>query len=231
MRVSIELELSNPEFGHDYRRAFMSLIKAAFQKESDILYKKMYETKTDKPFTFSVFFPELKGDQNKILFVGKKAILNFSTNDTEIVVGLYNGIYKLKSYTYKSDQTFNFIRADLKPLKNFKTNTQKFKTLSPILINKKGDNLKFLSLQDYDFQDALKFSVKEICSHFLNIDNPEFDIRFLKHQKMVLTHYNQYMTTNKGIIEITANSDVLKLLYDTGIGVRRSQGFGMLEMV
>jgi hypothetical protein len=39
------------------------------------------------------------------------------------------------------------------------------------------------------------------------------------------------MTTNKGIIEIAANPEILQLLYDVGIGVRRSQGFGMLEII
>jgi CRISPR-associated endoribonuclease Cas6 len=48
---------------------------------------------------------------------------------------------------------------------------------------------------------------------------------------MVITHFNQYMTTNKGIIEIAANPEILQLLYDVGIGVRRSQGFGMLEII
>lgn len=72
MRVSIELELSNNEFEHDYRRAFMSLIKAAFQRESDILYKRMYETKTDKPFIFSVFSPNLKGNKIKFYLWAKR---------------------------------------------------------------------------------------------------------------------------------------------------------------
>ncbi|HOK38404.1 MAG TPA: CRISPR-associated endoribonuclease Cas6 [Bacteroidales bacterium] len=146
-------------------------------------------------------------------------------------MGLYNGIYKLKDYTYKTNQTFKFLSADLKLLKTIKYKTKIFKTLSPILVNKKGDNLKFLCPKDAVFQEALNFSVKEVCSHFLNIVNPEFDIKFIKHQKMVITHFNQYMTTNKGIIEIAANPEILQLLYDVGIGVRRSQGFGMLEII
>ena len=48
---------------------------------------------------------------------------------------------------------------------------------------------------------------------------------------MVVSHYNQSMTCNKGIIEIEAEPDVLNLLNNIGIGVRRSQGFGMVELI
>jgi len=34
-----------------------------------------------------------------------------------------------------------------------------------------------------------------------------------------------------GEFEIEAPQEVLQLIYDTGIGVRRSQGFGMLEFI
>ncbi|MBX6361962.1 MAG: CRISPR-associated endoribonuclease Cas6, partial [Acidobacterium ailaaui] len=38
-------------------------------------------------------------------------------------------------------------------------------------------------------------------------------------------------TCNKAIIKIQASPEVLNLLYAVGIGVRRSQGFGMLEIM
>jgi CRISPR-associated endoribonuclease Cas6 len=49
-------------------------------------------------------------------------------------------------------------------------------------------------------------------------------------KKLPLTHYNQTMTSWLGRFTLTAPKEVLQLVYDIGIGVRRSQGFGMLEI-
>jgi len=57
----------------DYRSIFMSLIKSVFLTYDPILYTYLYGTdeqprKVNKPFTFSVRFPQYKGiEGNKML--------------------------------------------------------------------------------------------------------------------------------------------------------------------
>ncbi|MBP8992072.1 MAG: hypothetical protein KBG82_08855 [Spirochaetes bacterium] len=53
-----------------------------------------------------------------------------------------------------------------------------------------------------------------------------------------MPHYNkknpdkpEVITATDGCIVIQAPREVLQLIYDIGLGARRSQGFGMLEVV
>lgn len=230
MRLGIEIELSDVRIPKDYRRGFTSLIKAAMSTEAEAYVERLYSGRADKPFTFSVYFPDLKGSQNGKLNVGNKAIMNFSTSDHELLIYLYNGFRKLKEHQWKEYKlTLQNTRAFFN--KEIKSDKVVFKTLSPFLVNQKKDNLMYLSVEDDGFDEAFRHSVKGICRTFLGIQEPNFDYKILKHKKMVVSHYNQYMTCNKGIIEMKAKPEVLDLLYKMGIGVRRSQGFGMLDLL
>lgn len=230
MRLAIQIELSNPVIPKDYRRGFMSFIKACFQKEDFLFFEKLYNQKTDKAFTFSIYFPGLKNENsNGHLNVGNKAVLNFSSNDFEVITNLYNGVRKLKSHKWNS-HLFSIIKHSALFNKKIQGDICLFKTVSPFLVNKEGENLRYLTPNDEEFDRSFRYSVQALCNSFLQTNAVEFDYRFLRHKKMVVSHYNQSMTCNKGVIEMKANPEVLDLLYNVGIGVRRSQGFGMLEL-
>jgi len=230
MRLGIELELSDNKIPKDYRRGFASLIKGAMSKEAEAYLNRLYSDRIDKPFTFSIYFPELKGHSNGVLNVGKNAILNFSTNDHELLIYLYNGFRKLKAYKW---QDYKFTLKKTKALFKPKILSDKcvFKTISPYLVNNRESNLTYFSVNNPAFDEAFRHSISGICNNFLDLEDPIFDYQIIKHKKMVVSHYNQYMTCNKGIIEIKADPKILNLIYDVGIGVRRSQGFGMLDTV
>jgi len=231
MKLNIILKLETPFLPRDYRSGFISIIKSAFEQGDEMFYRKLYNNKTDKPFTFSVYFPELRSEENNNLRVGNKAILNFSSNDPVLITHLYNGIRKLKVHKWKDENTFTIqnIRAFFN--KEIKKDSCTFKTVAPFLVNRKGDNLKYLTPEDEDFDHSFRFNINELCHKFLNINEIDFDYKIIKHKKMVVSHYNQSMTCNKAIIEMKARPEILNLLYNIGIGVRRSQGFGMIDLI
>lgn len=231
MKLVLDLQLDRPEIPKDYRSGFMSLIKAAFEAGDELFYRHLYDTKTDKPFTFSVYFPGLTGEKNDHLIVGYRAILNFSTNDHRLAIYFYNGAIKLKSHQWKNDNIFSIrgIRALFN--REIRNDFCVFRTVSPFLLNRKGDNLQYLTPDDEDFDNSFRFNIRELCNRFLKKPEVDFKYKILQHRKMVVSHYNQSMTCNKGILEIKASPEVLNLIYNIGIGVRRSQGFGMLEIV
>ena len=53
----------------------------------------------------------------------------------------------------------------------------------------------------------------------------------LELKRVVVKHMGTYHTGFKGIFELSSSSKMLQFLYDAGIGIRTSQGFGMLELV
>jgi len=248
MRLSIYLEINKPIIPADYRRIFMSYIKHCIESTNRDLFSMLYDTPNVlKPFTFSVYFPDIeeskRNDSNseklKELNCGQKAIINFSTNDNEILISLYNykGNVRNKKYTYNKDNLqleLTCKRMVLQPYRKIKENKLTFKTLSPVLINESSEKrLTYLYYPDNkeEFKASLKFNLEEIRKKFLPDVNDEIKFEINTCKKMVVNHYNQYMTANNFVIEISSSPKILQLFYDVGIGVRRSQGFGMLEIV
>ncbi|PJJ76159.1 CRISPR-associated Cas6 family protein [Thermoflavifilum aggregans] len=232
MRLRINIHLEKPRLPKDYRSGFMSLIKAALEKGNAGVYHTWYGQRTLKPFTFSVYFPqiqkEVKGDE---IEVGNKAVLNFSSFDPMLLAYIYNGIKTISSFPWKDYNRFTVEYVNLLPYRQIKKDCCVFKTLSPFLVNDKQDQSRYLTPDDAAFDDGLRHSINLLSQQFLGKDMQDFRYHISHHRKMVVSHYRQSMTAIKAIIEIQAAPEVLNLLYDVGIGVRRSQGFGMVELV
>lgn len=93
------------------------------------------------------------------------------------------------------------------------------------------------------FIDEFKKSLSKLVQNELSAENKEklsenINVELLNVVAVPILHgsgnqEHQYSMTFPGIkgkIKISANPEVLKLFYDIGIGARRSEGFGMLEV-
>jgi CRISPR-associated endoribonuclease Cas6 len=216
----------------------MSLIKSVFDSYDEVMNIVLYGTeeqkkKVNKPFTFSVHFPDYKGINGNIISCGSQVNLFFSTNNEVLITSFYNGVKKKKEIVIgeNSPITFKIKNIHLLPLKKINSNKVVFKTLSPILVNQKEDNLMFIPPTHPDFDNTFRNIISNQANEFKVLCKPNdihIEICFMK--KLPLTHYNQTMTSWLGEFIMEAPREVLQLVYDIGIGVRRSQGFGMLEI-
>lgn len=222
----------------DYRSIFMSLIKHVFSNHDPVLFTNLYGTeeqkrKVNKPFTFSVWFPQYSGIEGNKILCGNKISLLFSSDDETLVTAFYNGLREKRKITIGENYpiTFELEHIHLLPHKRINTNKVLFKTISPILVNDKGNNLDYISPTKPEFAKAFKEIIAIQANSFqipCTAEMIEFEINAMK--KLPLSHYNQTMTSWLGEFVLQAPANVLQLVYDTGIGVRRSQGFGMLEI-
>jgi len=239
MRLKADFKMSTDWLAKDYRSIFMALIKNVFMKYDPVLYTNLYGTedqkrKVNKPFTFSVHFFHYKGiDGNKML-CGNKFSLLFSSDEETLVTAFYNGLRAKQKIIIGENYpiTFELEYIQLLPLKKIQTTKVLFRTISPILVNDKGSNLDYLSPTKPEFTRAFKEIIAIQANSFqipCSEDMIAFEINAMK--KLPLSHYKQTMTSWLGEFILEAPSNVLQLVYDTGIGVRRSQGFGMLEIV
>lgn len=239
MRLKADFKMSTDWLVKDYRSIFMALIKSVFMKYDPVLYVNLYGTeeqkqKVNKPFTFSVRFPQYKGIEGNKMLCGNKLSLLFSSDEETLVTAFYNGLRAKQKITIGENYPiiFELEHIHLLPLKRINTNKVVFKTISPILVNDKGSNLDYLSPAKPEFTRAFKEIIAIQANNFqipCTEEMIDFEINAMK--KLPLSHYNQTMTSWLGEFVLEAPTNVLQLVYDTGIGVRRSQGFGMLEIV
>ncbi|MEJ5350847.1 MAG: CRISPR-associated endoribonuclease Cas6 [Melioribacteraceae bacterium] len=238
MRLTFDFEISPAEIPKNYRIGFISLIKKLIEKQNPSLFGLYYNQHKLKPFTFGVYFPQLQKSNNENFNVGNIAVLNFSTSSFELAAYVYNGFMKLKEQKEKHiwkregyEIYFKPKRVYMHPIRKIRNDEIEVKTLSPLLVNNLGDSNKFLLPGEEGFLEGLQFSVRECAKEFLNIDY-DFPFEFIpeKWGREVVYHY-QKTPAVIGTFRIKSIPEILQMIYDAGLGVHRSQGFGLLEVI
>jgi len=231
MRLQVVYNLDNPKLPVEYRRGFVSLLKEAIKKANPTCFERYYSRfHTLKPFTFSLLFPELTGNEGEGFHVGSKAILSFSTFSPEVMTSVYNGLLQIREYPIFENK-IRLYNVFLRPRIVITEGRVQFKTMAPVLVNTKGNPNWYLLPGEERFEEGLNFSVSELCRVFLGMRDPIVEFRPIAIRRKVVRHYNMHMQGFVGIFELRGRPEVLDLIYRVGLGVRRSQGFGMLELV
>jgi CRISPR-associated endoribonuclease Cas6 len=207
------------------------LLKEALKKANDKLFERYYETMhVLKPFTFSIYFPGLVGQEGERFNVGNRAVLNFSTSSYELGTCVYNGLLSHRTFPL-FDNALTFLRVDLKRPITISQEVATFRALAPVLVNNKGSADWYLLPGEAGFHEGFEFAVSEVARAFLGNRGAPVQFVPIRIQRKVVRHYNMDMQGFVGVFELRSRPDVLNLIYNVGLGVRRSQGFGMLELV
>ena len=113
-----------------------------------------------------------------------------------------------------------------------------FKTLSPIVVrDHKGNNNEtwYYSLNDKEgkeiFEENIKYQLLEEFGKERKLDIDEVKVEILNSKEVKVKHYGIEVLSNICRLEIEAKPYILDYLYKAGCGGRRSQGFGMLDLV
>ncbi|MDK2934540.1 MAG: CRISPR-associated endoribonuclease Cas6 [Clostridiales bacterium] len=242
MRISCRYKCN--ELPISYRMLFVSLIKDALKQSNEQYYKKLYEygdknNKQSKNFCFSTFISsyKLEGDLFKI---DGYVFLNVSSPDQEFMLYLYNGLTRNKEFTYKNYQLTNG-KLWLSKEKDISKEAVVCRTLSPLYI--KDKNNESLEPTHENYQTELNYVSDHILKNYrgYGLKKP---LKFipLDMNKVVVKEKikdfqeqtgKQYMYVNAyaGVFKLEGDREDLQILYQTGLGFRRNQGFGMVEKV
>lgn len=228
----------------------LSLIKAALKVENEELFSELFfygdrKNKKIKPFCFSVFLNNFKLNENYIE-VKENVSITVSTVSNKVGLTIFNGLIRMRKrndgiFEYK-DYKLKISNITLIKEKTIENEMIKCKTLSPIYIKDRNgksigveeqerfeEELNYISnifLQNYrgvGLQEKLKFNpihmkkvvIKEEIKSFKEITNKKF----------------LYINAFSGIFILEGNKDDLKLLYQGGLGFRRSEGLGLIDLV
>ena len=237
MRFAVTYNLSRDTIPVDYRNGFISLIKKAMETVNKSLYEKFYgkgqKDQKTKPYTFSVYSTDgfLKsGDEFK---VGKTLVFNFSTNSYEIGTYIYNGLVadETKFFPFFRDNHLKRLKATLLQEPEITGDTTVFKTMSTVLINSVGKKDWYFIPDNPEFPDAFDTCVTAMVNELIRINDAKVVFNPIKIKRQVVKHYGGNMQGFEGIFALSGDREVLQLIHAVGLGVRRSQGFGMLKVM
>lgn len=242
MRMKVEFKTDKLPIA--YNTLFMSVIKEAIKKSSEEYYNHLYyyedkNNKKTKNFTFSVY---VKGYdiENENFIVKDKVILNISTPDLELGINLYNGLINYPKFTYK-DYELKRIRVDLGKEMNIDSEEAIFNALSPICI--KSKNGKFLNIEDSEYIKEFNYISNEALKNYRGYGlKKELNFKNIKLNKVVVKEglrefrnvtgkQYQYVNGYKGKFKLTGDIEDLNDLYKLGIGFKRAQGFGYIDLM
>lgn len=223
---------------------FVSLIKESIKSFNKDYLDRLYtfegkQCKRSKPFCFATYYKDFTAE-DQMLNIHDKVMLYISTPDYECGINLYNGLLNMRSFQYKGF-TLQRLKIGTIKEKNIKQEQAVFKTLSPIFIKDKEN--KPLTPDDENYEEELNYIVNkclENCRGY-GLKHPIKFQQILMKKTVVKEDIRKFTEeTNKEVYYVNAYSGIFKLegdvedlnlIYQNGIGFRRNQGFGMVEVV
>lgn len=233
--MRVQFEFSIKEIPLAYRLGTLSIIKEMIHKGSNDYYQLVFNDNKGKmkPFTHASYIKGMNVNKNEIN--GERLILTVSSPSYEFIMHLLNGSQRKSIYEYKG-YIFELLNKRLLPKPPKFTETVLFKSASPILIeNEKGQPLSDNSpgfereLNYYASLIAEELNGRKLYKPIEMIDSKMKKIVIKENLHHIQDKYI-YLTANHGFIKLKGHQDDLRMLYDCGIGLRRSLGMGLLDV-
>lgn len=237
MRLKLNFDLENEILPIQYRKSVMSFIKLSLLEYNEQFFRRYYNDKDTiiKPYTFAMFFSNPKFEDDKIIVEDKRIELNISIADYETSIILYNSFNHQKNKKFSLDKnSWTLKNINMALDKKIETTEITIKFMSPLVVRSHIEKKDYYySYGDEKFKEILKVNIKQQ----LKITNlpielvDKFNITPIKPKKVIVKFYEKKIETSTGIFKISGDKQLLKYLYDAGIGSKRSSGFGMFQIL
>lgn len=237
MRLKLNFDLENESLPIQYRKSVMSFIKLSLSEYDEQYYKKYYNDKDTimKPYTFAMFFRNPKFENDRIIIKDKRLELNISIADYETSIILYNAFNHQKNKKFSLDKnSWTLKNINMSLDKKIDTEEITIKFMSPVVVRSHLENKDYYySYNAEEFKNVLKINIKQqlkITDIPINLVD-SFDIVAIDPKKIIVKFYEKKIETTSGIFKISGDKQLLKYLYDAGMGSKRSSGFGMFQII
>lgn len=224
MTLKIKLNVQTNTIPKDYRRLILHFIKSALEKEDFETFNKYYSVgaTVKKPFTFWVSLPQCKFCEKEIILEKNEFTFYISTNETRLAFVFFNAFKNLKTLTIGKENCSTKIAVDLIKDKIVKENEIIINMLSPLVIRNhiKGEKDKYYLFNEDGFQ-----------KYFNTIVSENVEITVLKCKKVIVQSYGTNIPSSLGIFKLSGDVKALQKLYLTGLGSKKSAGFGKFDII
>lgn len=239
MKFLLEFELNKNQIPINYHRLFIHFLKSCVNSANDgKYYDKYYDGTSTKNFTFAVFMDKPTFESDKILLNSNRIKLLFSTSDKMTGFIFYSSFLEKKYKKYPMAEENFMILKNVTKLNEENITSEKMlvKMNSPLVIRKheKDKNKDFY--YSYEQEEFEKIA-KEVINHQLEKEGfskeyrETFSVIPVKCRKVIVKHYSCKIEATLGNLLLEGNPAVLKYLLQAGMGSRKSEGFGMMELL
>ncbi|MCM3761173.1 CRISPR-associated endoribonuclease Cas6 [Alkalihalobacillus oceani] len=238
MRIQINFQVASLPIA--YRFVVLSFLKEAIKKGDETYFKRLYEEGEGKmkPFSYSVFLKNFTIQRNEIEL--DQISVTVSSSDIEYMLHLFNGIQLIREYQTRRG-AWKMLGVRMVKEWEISSSSINCRTLSPILIENRHGKPVHLEDESYrkEFSYYANLRIKELSGR--NAYKPIM-IEPIRMRKVVVKESNSTLrketegelltyTAYQGELRLDGHPEDLQLLYQSGVGKRTSQGFGLLDII
>lgn len=237
-QLKLDFTLENPELPLELDRLLVSFLKASTSKYSTGFYESLYDkTKSVmKPFTFAYFLPGAIFKENKILLKDNQFTMFFSNADLAQMILFFNSFQTMKFQGYpmkNNSMTLTSVRTQKR--QEIKETEIIIKLQSSLIVRRHETETNkdyYYTCNDSEFETVLKENIKFFLEKMsLPISTDGFSVLPVKGKKVVANVFGRKVDASIGIYKLCGSPELLNVLYQAGLGARRSEGHGKFEII
>lgn len=239
MKILLQFKLKNNKLPIDYRRVILSFFKKALSEIADGKYYEKYYFKPERRnFSFAVNLPNPKFSKSEITLEENRFRITFSTSDKMTGFVFMSAFIKQKGNNFSAPLGNVFILTNISQIgdKTASSSTALVKMLSPLCIREHSrdeNKNSYYSVASESFEKKANKIIQEqlIESGFDDERVKGFSIKPLNSKKTVVFHYGNYIECSLGEFVLNGDKAIINYLLQSGIGSRKSAGFGLPILV
>lgn len=239
MRLLLEFQLEENTISLEYRKFFLHFLKDSLSNANGgKYYNQFYNGTESKNFTFAIFFDKPKFQKDEIVLKSNRVKMLFSTSDKMTGLLFYSSFLERKKKVYQMEKGNTIQLLAVRNLREQEIGANQIlvKTNAPLVIRRhtREENKDFYySFEREEFLQEAKQSMKRqlLQAGFIEEVIENVNLQPVKCRKVIVTHYGCKIETTIGTFLLEGNKSVLSYFLQTGIGARKSEGFGMLELL
>ena len=241
MRIEVKLLLEKPTIPKDNKPMILSLFKKALSNDNKERYEQLYGTNKCivKPFCFALKLNNPVFNCDEIKLGGNEFLCIISTNDMVLGIDLYNTLLKMRdtSFPIPNDNKMEIKEVKIKNTPSVEANKILIHMLSPLVLRqhfgKINKNDKYITCEDDNFNEVFLENTKYLLGNLYSVNVGKNDIKIekVRSRKTVTVLFGQKISCSIGDFELSGRKEILNLLYNVGIGSKRSQGNGLFNII
>jgi CRISPR-associated endoribonuclease Cas6 len=238
MRFTLRFGLQHETLDSDYRPIIVSFIKNALSQENPSYYQSLYgEGTVQKPFAFAPYLPApvFNGDTVKIDKLHLEVL--FTTPDYPTFINLYNAFLKQKfrPFPLKFNNSMTLKSISMLHERVIEKDTAMIKLLSPLVVrrhDKQTNQDQYLVYDQEDFESVWRETLYPLLTPVTDSAGiKDLSIKPLRCKKVVVRAFEQNIDATLGTLQLNGDRSLLNYLFSLGMGSRRSQGFGVFDVI
>lgn len=238
IQLVLEFQLEKPELPVEYERTIVSFLKAASNNYSQEMFERLYDKSKSiiKTFTYSVYLPGVVFGKDVIKLKETRFKIFFTDADMGQTIEWFNSFQLMRMKKYPlNNNSMKLISVKSQNRKEIVDNELVIKMQSPLIVrqhNADTNKDEYYTYDSVEFADKVRDNVSIFLQKVnLDISVEDFSLLPVKGKKVVVNCFGRKIDANIGIYKITGNQELLNILYQSGIGSRRSEGHGKWEVL